>query len=141
MEKTFVYIKDNNALADFIKNYNKRHNINFDNEKFLRAQLKINNCIWLLTGTNNPKHFFAIPFSIIDDVVLYNFQSLDKNISQDDANEVIKKFKDTLSSISYNIKNLRKLDSYEILDFLCTDKIPYIVLDGDLYVNDNQICI
>ena len=137
MDKIFVNIKDNNALTDFIKNYNKRHNTNFDNEKFLRAQLKINNCIWSLTGTNNPKYFFAILFSIIDDVVLYNFQSLDKNISQDDVNEVIKKFKDTLSSISYNMKNLRKLDSYEILDFLCTDKIPYIMLDGDLYVNDN----
>lgn len=137
MDKIFVNIKDNNALADFIKSYNKRHNTNFDNEKFLRTQLKINNCIWSLTGTNNPKYFFAIPFSIIDDVVLYNFQSLDKNISQDDANEVIEKFKDTLSGISYNMKNLRKLDSYEILDFLCTDKIPYIMLDGDLYVNDN----
>lgn len=137
MDKIFVNIKDNNTLTDFIKNYNKRHNTNFDNEKFLRTQLKINNCIWSLTGTNNPKHFFAIQFSIIDDVVLYNFQSLDKNISKDDANEVIKKFKDTLSSISYNMKNLRKLDSYEILDFLCTDKIPYIMLDGDLYVNDN----
>lgn len=137
MDKIFVNIKDNNALTDFIKSYNKRHNTNFDNEKFLLAQLKINNCIWSLTGTNNPKHFFAIQFSIIDDVVLYNFQSLDKNISQDDANEVIKKFKDTLSSISYNMKNLRKLDSYEILDFLCTDKIPYIMLDADLYVNDN----
>ena len=137
MDKIFVNIKDNNALTDFIKNYNKRHNAKFDNEKFLRAQLKSNNCIWSLTGTNNPKYFFAISFSIIDDVVLYKFQSLDKNISQDDANEVIKKFKDTLSSISYNMKNLRKLDSYEILDFLCTDKIPYIMLDGDLYVNDN----
>ena len=137
MDKIFVNIKDNNALVDFIKNYNKRYNINFDNEEFWRTQLKINNCIWSLTGTNNPKHFFAIPFSIIDDAVLYNFQSLDKNISKDDVNEVIKKFKDTLSSISYNIKNLRKLDSYEILDFLCTDKIPYIMLDGDLYVNDN----
>ena len=141
MDKIFVNIKDNNALADFIKNYNKRYNINFDNEEFLRTQLKSNNCIWSLTGTNNPEHFFAIPFSIIDDAVLYRFQSLDKNISQDDAKEVIKKFKDTLSSISYNMKNLRKLDSYEILDFLCTDKIPYIMLDGDLYVNDNQICI
>ena len=141
MDKIFVNIKDNNALADFIKNYNKRYNINFDNEEFLRTQLKSNNCIWSFTGTNNSKYFFAIPFSIIDDAVLYRFQSLDKNISQDDANEVIKKFKDTLSSISYNMKNLRKLDSYEILDFLCTDKIPYIMLDGDLYVNDNQICI
>ena len=45
MDKIFVNIKDNNALADFIKNYNKRHNINFDNEEFLRTQLKSNNCI------------------------------------------------------------------------------------------------
>ena len=99
MDKIFVNIKDNNALADFIKNYNKRHNINFDNEEFLRTQLKSNNCIWSLTGTNNSKYFFAIPFSIIDDAVLYRFQSLDKNISKDDAKEVNKKFKDTLSSI------------------------------------------
>ena len=48
MDKIFVNIKDNNALTDFIKNYNKRHNTNFDNEKFLRTQLKINNCIWVI---------------------------------------------------------------------------------------------
>lgn len=31
MYKIFVNIKDNNALTDFIKNYNKRHNYVNDN--------------------------------------------------------------------------------------------------------------